>query len=64
MKTFEEEKKLVTKEATDIVNEIVGEFRMPVVRFMAWTLHKVFKRIYEKVNINSEMFDVLRSIEK
>ena len=37
---------------------------MPVVRFLAWTLHKVFKRIYEKVNINSEMFDILRSIEK
>ena len=36
---------------------------MPVIRFMAWTLHKIFKRIYEKVNVNSEMFSYLRSIE-
>jgi len=37
---------------------------MPVVRFLAWTLHKVFKKIYEKVNVNSEMFDLLSKIEK
>ena len=37
---------------------------MPVVRFMAWTLHKIFKRMYEKVNINTEMFDTLREIER
>jgi glycerol-3-phosphate O-acyltransferase len=37
---------------------------MPVIRFMAWTLHKIFKRIYEKVNVNSEMFDFLRNVEK
>lgn len=36
---------------------------MPVIRFMAWTLHKIFKRIYEKVNVNSEMFSYLSSIE-
>ena len=51
------------KEAQDIVNELIGEFRMPVVRFMAWTLHKIFKKIYEKVNVNSEMFAYLSSIE-
>jgi glycerol-3-phosphate O-acyltransferase len=31
---------------------------------MAWSLHKVFKQIYEKVNVNSEMFDFLGSVEK
>lgn len=36
---------------------------MPVIRFLAWTLHKVFKRIYEKVNVNSEMFTLLSKIE-
>ena len=51
------------KEAQEIVAELIGEFRMPVVRFMAWTLHKIFKRIYEKVNVNSEMFAYLSSIE-
>lgn len=54
---------MVMKEAQDIVAELIGEFRMPVVRFMAWTLHKIFKRIYEKVNVNSEMFAYLSSIE-
>ena len=63
-KSFEEEKKAVEKEVLDIVNELIGEFRMPVVRFMAWTLHKIFRRIYEKVYVNSEMFDTLREIEK
>ena len=50
------------KEANDIIQELIGEFRMPVVRFLAWTLHKIFKRIYEKVNVNTEMFDTLRQI--
>lgn len=63
-RSFEEEKKIVTREAAAIVNELVGEFRMPVVRFLAWTLHKIFKRIYEKVNVNAEMFDTLRKIEQ
>lgn len=36
------------------MNEMVGEIKMPVIRFLAWSLHKVFRKIYEKVNINSE----------
>lgn len=36
---------------------------MPVIRFMAWTLHKIFKRIYEKVNVNSQMFSLLSKIQ-
>ena len=35
---------------------------MPVVRFMAWTLHKIFKKIYEKVNLNKDIFDTFREI--
>ncbi len=41
---------------------MIGEIRLPVVRFLAWTLHKIFKNIYEKVNINMEMFATLRDI--
>ena len=55
-KKFDDEKKIVAKEAATIATELVGEFKMPVVRFLAWTLHKIFKRIYEKVNVNQEMF--------
>ncbi len=44
--SFEDEKKVVMKEVNEIINELIGEFRMPVVRFLAWTLHKIFKRIY------------------
>lgn len=31
---------------------------------MAWTLHKIFKNIYEKVNINMDMFEQLKEIEQ
>ena len=33
---------------------MVGEIKMPVIRFLAWCLHKIFRKIYEKVNINNE----------
>ena len=52
------------KEANEIAKELVGEFKMPVVRFLAWTLHKIFKRIYEKVNVNHDMFETLKEIEQ
>jgi hypothetical protein len=38
-----------------MASEIFGEFRMPVVRLFAWTLHKIFKSIYEKIYIDEEM---------
>jgi len=31
---------------------------------MAWTCHKAFKNIFEKININMEMLDQLREIEQ
>jgi hypothetical protein len=45
----------VKVEAARMIAELVGEIRLPVIRFLAWTLHKIFKNIYEKVNINMEM---------
>lgn len=35
-----------------MIEEMFGQFRMPVIRLFAWVLTKVFKKIYEKVNIN------------
>jgi glycerol-3-phosphate O-acyltransferase len=31
---------------------------------MAWTLHKAFKGMFEKININMEMIEEIREIEK
>jgi len=46
------------------VNDIVGEIKMPVIRFLAWCLHKIFKNIYEKVNINNDALLKIREIQK
>jgi glycerol-3-phosphate O-acyltransferase len=35
-----------------------------VVRSMAWTVHKAFKNLFEKITINMEMLEELREIEK
>ncbi len=35
-----------------------------MMRSMAWLLHKLFKSLYERVNINEEMLEVLREIER
>ena len=37
---------------------------MPVIRFLAWTLHKMFRRMYEKVNINNEMLTTIRELQE
>lgn len=37
---------------------------MPVVRFIAWSLHKIFRKIYEKVNINSEILQKLKKVQE
>lgn len=42
---------------------MVGEIKMPVIRFLAWSLHKIFKNIYEKVNINNEALKKLKEIQ-
>ncbi len=62
--SLDEEKKLLSKEAIRIVNDMVGEIKMPVIRFMAWCLHKIFRKIYEKVNINNEALKKLREIQQ
>jgi glycerol-3-phosphate O-acyltransferase len=38
--------------------------RVSVVRSMAWTVHKAFKNLFEKITINMEMLEELREIEK
>lgn len=43
---------------------MVGEIKMPVIRFLAWSLHKIFKNIYEKVNINNEALKKLKEIQE
>jgi hypothetical protein len=35
----------------------VGEVRVPVVRTMAWTVHKAFKNMFEKITLNMEMLE-------
>lgn len=42
-------------EAERIIEELVGVVRVPVVRSMAWTVHKAFKSIFEKITLNMEM---------
>lgn len=37
---------------------------MPVVRFFAWALYKIFKSIYEKIYIDEEMLEKLRKIDE
>lgn len=54
----------VEKEADAIASEMFGEFKMSVVRFFAWALHKIFKSIYEKIYIDEEMLERLRKIEE
>jgi glycerol-3-phosphate O-acyltransferase len=35
-----------------------------MMRSMAWLLHKAFKTLYERVNVNEEMLEEIRRIEK
>lgn len=62
--SLDEEKKILSKEAIRIVNDMVGEIKMPVIRFMAWCLHKIFRKIYEKVNINNEALKKLKEFQQ
>lgn len=57
-------RKKAEKEAEAIADEIFGEFKMPVLRFFAWALHKIFKSIYEKIYIDEEMLERLRKIDE
>ncbi len=50
-------RKNLSKEAEIIIDNLVGEAKIPVLRTMALALHKAFKKLYEKININMEMID-------
>lgn len=58
--SLDDERKIIRDMAEKIVSEMVGEIKLPVIKFMAWTLHKVFRSIYEKVNINNEMLKKIK----
>ena len=47
-----------------MVEELVSEVRPAVIRMIAWTVHKAFKNMFEKININMDMLEELREIEK
>ena len=40
------------------------EVKPGVVRALAWTVHKVFKNMFEQINVNKEMLEELRKIEE
>lgn len=62
--TSDKARKAVKLEAELIIKNLIAEIKLPVMRTMAWTLHKAFKGLYEKININIEAFDYIREIEK
>ena len=41
--------------AEKIINDLVGEVKVSVMRSMAYTLHKAFKNLFEKITINMDM---------
>lgn len=45
-------RKIVKIEAEKLINNLVAEVKMPVMRSMAYTLHKAFKSLFEKISIN------------
>jgi glycerol-3-phosphate O-acyltransferase len=47
-----------------MVEELVSEVKPAVIRMIAWTVHKAFKNMFEKININMDMLEELREIEK
>lgn len=51
-------------EARRAVEELVFEVKPGVVRVMAWTIHKIFKNMFEQISVNKEMLEELREIEQ
>jgi hypothetical protein len=43
---------MVRNEAEKLINDLIAEVKVPVMRSMAWTLHKALKGLYEKISIN------------
>lgn len=46
--TSDKARKAVKLEAELIIKNLIAEIKLPVMRTMAWTLHKAFKGLYEK----------------
>jgi glycerol-3-phosphate O-acyltransferase len=47
-----------------MVEELVSEVKPAAIPMIAWTVHKAFKNMFEKININMDMLEELREIEK
>lgn len=47
-----------------MIDELVGEIHLAAVRTMAWSVHKMFTNIFEKLTVNTPMMEQLREIEK
>ncbi|XP_056672128.1 dihydroxyacetone phosphate acyltransferase isoform X2 [Monodelphis domestica] len=45
---------IIQEEASEILDEMAHKLRLGAIRFFAFSLSKVFKRIYEKVCVNEE----------
>ena len=43
---IEKARTVVRAEAEKVINDLIAEVKMPVMRGMAWTLHKTFKSLY------------------
>ena len=54
----------VRGEAEKVIKDLIAEVKVPVMRSMAYTLHKFFKSLYEKISLNMEMLEEIRAIEK
>ena len=62
--TAEKARAQVRGEAEMVIKELIAEVKVPVMRSMAYTLHKSFKSLYEKISLNMEMLEEIREIEK
>lgn len=47
---------MIKNQAETLINNLIAEVKVPVMRSMAWTLHKALKGLYEKISINVEAF--------
>jgi hypothetical protein len=54
----------VRVEAEKVINDLVAEVKVPVMRSMAYTLHKAFKSIFEKITINMDLLEEIKQLEK
>jgi hypothetical protein len=45
----------VQKITQNIIQEMVADYNMPIIRVFAWTLHKIFKTIYERIVVDDKI---------